>query len=443
MENTAPSQPHLLRRDTSGGRIAGVASGLGNYFNVDPVLVRLAFVLLVLAGGFGVLVYLLAWLVIPPEDEARPLAAPLERRLPPTRRNLRSLIGGSVLVVGLLAFLATAGSWWLPEIEAWPLVLIALGAALLLLRARGDGAGPQAAPTSKPPEPGPADPQEPADEHGRVPEPAPAAGEPDPEDTAPLGDEASADEETDREGIGEAPRDADAAPTSGAAFALYEPRASEEDAGAADSHISRAFPVGWATLGTIIVAGAIASLLDLTGALDISAKEFLLIALALTGIGVVASTFFGRRLAAVGLVGAVALGLAVASFPSSISLASGAGERTVRPASVGELEERYELGAGKLTLDLRELDASDIEATIEADVGMGELVVLFPVDATGRIAGRVTIGEVELLGRSDSGVSVTRSVLVEGSASPFDADGARLLIDAEVGIGKLEARLAA
>lgn len=46
--------------------IAGVCGGLGEYLNIDPVLMRLAFVVFsVLSFGFGILVYLLAWIIIP------------------------------------------------------------------------------------------------------------------------------------------------------------------------------------------------------------------------------------------------------------------------------------------------------------------------------------------------------------------------------------------
>lgn len=47
--------------------IAGVAGGLADYFNMDPTLVRLIFVLLALAGGPGVLIYIILWLVMPEE----------------------------------------------------------------------------------------------------------------------------------------------------------------------------------------------------------------------------------------------------------------------------------------------------------------------------------------------------------------------------------------
>lgn len=46
--------------------IAGVCGGLGEYFNVDPTLIRLLWVFLVFAGGGGIIAYILAWIIIPP-----------------------------------------------------------------------------------------------------------------------------------------------------------------------------------------------------------------------------------------------------------------------------------------------------------------------------------------------------------------------------------------
>lgn len=54
-----------LRRSSSNKVIAGVCGGLGEYFNIDPVMVRIALVLFTLFGGAGVLVYLVCWLCMP------------------------------------------------------------------------------------------------------------------------------------------------------------------------------------------------------------------------------------------------------------------------------------------------------------------------------------------------------------------------------------------
>ena len=45
--------------------IGGVCGGLGEYFNVDPTFIRLAWVVFILAAGTGLIAYLVAWFVIP------------------------------------------------------------------------------------------------------------------------------------------------------------------------------------------------------------------------------------------------------------------------------------------------------------------------------------------------------------------------------------------
>lgn len=49
-------------------KIAGVCAGFGDYFNVDPVLIRLLWLAFILIGGTGILLYVIAWIVMPLED---------------------------------------------------------------------------------------------------------------------------------------------------------------------------------------------------------------------------------------------------------------------------------------------------------------------------------------------------------------------------------------
>lgn len=56
-----------LTRVENGKMICGVCAGLGKYFNIDPTLVRLGFVILTCFGGSGVLAYLAAAVIIPKE----------------------------------------------------------------------------------------------------------------------------------------------------------------------------------------------------------------------------------------------------------------------------------------------------------------------------------------------------------------------------------------
>jgi phage shock protein PspC (stress-responsive transcriptional regulator) len=67
----AAAMDKQLRRSGTERIIAGVCGGIGEHLGVDPVLVRLAWVLFTLVGGSGVLAYLIAWVIIPDRDGRR------------------------------------------------------------------------------------------------------------------------------------------------------------------------------------------------------------------------------------------------------------------------------------------------------------------------------------------------------------------------------------
>lgn len=54
-----------LYRIPKGKIVAGVCSGIGEYFNIDPVIVRLLWVLFACIGGSGLVAYLIAWIIVP------------------------------------------------------------------------------------------------------------------------------------------------------------------------------------------------------------------------------------------------------------------------------------------------------------------------------------------------------------------------------------------
>jgi phage shock protein PspC (stress-responsive transcriptional regulator) len=68
---------HRMYRDPDNRVIGGVCSGMGAYWNIDPVIMRIIFVALILAGGIGVLVYLILYIVIP---EAKTTAQKIEMK---------------------------------------------------------------------------------------------------------------------------------------------------------------------------------------------------------------------------------------------------------------------------------------------------------------------------------------------------------------------------
>ena len=119
-------QPKRLLRARSERVIGGVCGGLGRYFNIDPIIVRIAAVGLALLGGAGVLLYVAALLLVPAEDSPA-ASAPADGR----NRGLvvagvvvlllvawPFLLGGGLLVAGILiplSFLVAIGVvvWWL------------------------------------------------------------------------------------------------------------------------------------------------------------------------------------------------------------------------------------------------------------------------------------------------------------------------------------------
>ncbi|HNS33380.1 MAG TPA: PspC domain-containing protein [bacterium] len=55
-------------RKKEGKKIAGVCSGLGEYFNIDPTLIRVVFIISIFLSGLGLLVYLILWIASSPEN---------------------------------------------------------------------------------------------------------------------------------------------------------------------------------------------------------------------------------------------------------------------------------------------------------------------------------------------------------------------------------------
>jgi phage shock protein C len=60
-------EPKRIYRSRKDRILGGVCGGMGNYFNLDPVLVRVIWVVLLFAAGVGFLAYILAWILIPEE----------------------------------------------------------------------------------------------------------------------------------------------------------------------------------------------------------------------------------------------------------------------------------------------------------------------------------------------------------------------------------------
>ena len=132
------SGPRRLLRSRNDRVLAGVAGGLGRYFGVDPVIVRIAFAVSVLFGGLGAFAYIALALFVPtaPADGGEIEPAPIERS-----RGLAIAIGIGVVVIAL-SWGIFSGPFWGHGFWFSPALLVfALVAGTILIARRGGSFG--------------------------------------------------------------------------------------------------------------------------------------------------------------------------------------------------------------------------------------------------------------------------------------------------------------
>ncbi len=115
-----------LRRTRDDRKIAGVAGGIARHLDIDPIIIRVALVVLIFFGGAGLLIYGACWLLVPEEitDHAK-------LRLDERSRNVALIIVGGLAALAIIG--DSMGDWGFP----WPLALFGL-IALVVLSTRGD-----------------------------------------------------------------------------------------------------------------------------------------------------------------------------------------------------------------------------------------------------------------------------------------------------------------
>ena len=118
-----------LERSRSDRVVGGVAGGLAQHLGLDPGMVRVAFSGLAFLAGFGIVVYLLLWILAPLELAAEPMRP----RSRPRRPHVVAVLGAGLLVGGVIVLLWSIGLWFGTDL-AWPLVLAAIGFAILWAR---------------------------------------------------------------------------------------------------------------------------------------------------------------------------------------------------------------------------------------------------------------------------------------------------------------------
>lgn len=380
MWDTRPARPR------EGRQVAGVAAAIARRYDIDPVLVRVAFVAAAVTG-IGILLYLAGWLALPDGDDG-------ERRAP------HGLALAALIVVGVLA----VGSLFDGHGGGSAIVGLAVAFGLLFLLHRSRGAATTA--TTAPP----SDPSIPTDTVSLVKDASPVQATPPAWD--PLG----------------------AAPF---AWDLPEPSAATPPPAP-----QRRLPVTAVTLAAALLAGGATALLMLaTGVLSLASIPILCgVVLAVLGLGLVAGSFLraGHGLIPValltGLVTWGALAAPLAAWPSG-----GFGEFRVAPTTVAAVQPSYTESVGEFELDLRGLDlaATGPPVRTSVELGAGEVRVLVPADADVTFVGSAGVGEVvygdQQRSGPDAALDVTRDLGADGVAA-----GRALDLTVHVNAGSVE-----
>jgi phage shock protein C len=130
----APRAEPRLTRSHDDRVIAGVCGGLARYLGIDPLLVRIAALLLIFAGGVGIVLYVIGWIAMPEEPAVVDGVVEPEDDLDEDefeRRRGAAILGILFIVLGIFFLLDEV---W-PDVSwqyIWPVALIAVGLAIVL-----------------------------------------------------------------------------------------------------------------------------------------------------------------------------------------------------------------------------------------------------------------------------------------------------------------------
>jgi phage shock protein PspC (stress-responsive transcriptional regulator) len=352
--DTTPVAPlKELRRSREDRVLAGVAGGLGRYFDLSPTFFRVGFAILTLIGGTGILLYVAAALIIPNEGETESIASEALKR---HRERPWLLFGLALVAIAMLSIVAQA-DFWPNSGFAW--ILLLLGAlAIVIAQRRSDR-------SSAPPVEG-------------------------------------------------------------------DQRYDAVERRAATSRPSLFLPV----FGGLVALGGLLALLSMLG-VEVRWDVALAVAAVGTGVAVVVGSLLRRRTGGLVLIGLALATLAIAVSAVDIRIEGPVGTRTYAPVASTDLSRSYGVAVGELQLDLTETTFRDGETSIDANVGVGELLIIAPPDAgiALDVDATASAGDVTVLGRHDEGVDAdVRLVAGEASAERV------LRIDAHVGLGDLTIR---
>jgi phage shock protein PspC (stress-responsive transcriptional regulator) len=397
--NSGAGEWRALRRSRSDRYVAGVLGGLARRLDVDPLILRIATVVLAMFG-VGIMLYALGWLLIPAEDEDASVAEQALGRGGAGRRRSDAVLLS--LGLGLLVLIFAGGilTGWAEG--AILLVLAVCGIALLLRQ----------------------------DDHRRQ---FSASDSQATELTSALATDADTSA-TWTEGPDWDParpwddeqQDWDPYTEPAAKSAAAEPRRP------GSSLWLLTVSAAAVALGAIAINDAIWA--------TVAPATYIATALGIVGLGLLVGAWFGRSR------GLIALGivLSFAMVPAVIAdHADLRGEDAlVRPTTVAGIPAgTQEHGAGEVRYDLSGVEFTDTDAvTLVVDQGFGELTVILPADVDAIINADVGVGEIDALDSASGGFGREARIVDDGADGP---GGGELELQLDLGAGQIEVRRAA
>jgi phage shock protein PspC (stress-responsive transcriptional regulator) len=375
-----------LRRTSDRPLLAGVADGIARHLDVDPLLVRVVFAALSVFGGAGLVLYLLAWLTIPRDDErdsilSRPLRRDPERVM---------TVGLAIAAVVAAATMVGAISFGAPNpVPVLVVSLVALGAFALLSRRSDRSVAEATSGTAQ-----------------SVASPAPAATQPAGNSQATTDVIAVPDE--DGGATGHLP------PTPGVPPPPRPPRARR-------SHMfAMTMAVMAITLGALWVY-------DETGH-AVAPSVYPATALAVIAAGLLVGAWWGRSRLLI-FAGLLATFLTVVT---SVIGPGPNGERIYTPASTAQLHSTYRHGAGRIVVHLEDLaDPASLHGqTVSIKSGIGQVLLTVPSSIDVAVNAHVDHGDIRgLAGEQDLGQGEAQVTAVPGSHD--------LTVDVRLGLGQI------
>ena len=185
---------------------------------------------------------------------------------------------------------------------------------------------------------------------------------------------------------------------------------------------------GRIALGAVVIGAGVLWLLSETDVVDLSFTTWVGILLIGLGIAIALSRGSHRLLVVIGIL--VALIGVPALFVNDDLFSGGIGESTKRPLTAADLEP-FRHAIGKLTVDLTAEGLDLDDETVEASIGIGELLVLVPEDTDITVDAHVGAGNIDVLGEQEDGFDASLD-WISGTSGTQE-----LALDLEAGIGEI------